>query len=878
MTLTPMLQQYLAIKKKYPDAFLFFRLGDFYEMFFDDAVKGAEVLDITLTARGKKEGTPIPMCGVPYHAAQGYINRLTQSGHSVAICEQVEDPSQTKGIVRREVTKVITPGTNLEDDTAPATANHYIAALFHGKQTFGFSYLDLSTGEYNIIELNTLDAVIDQLSLIHPKEIIAPENILTSEALIVFLTHHAEIRTKTYDAWIFDLEHTKDLITSTFTLFSLQGLGLLEYTTGIQAAGGIIYYLRENLYTELGHLKPPRPIHVAEHLIMDRHTIENLEIFPKKGSTHKTNSLFSILNQTKTTMGTRLLGQWLKQPLINPLLIEERLNAVHACIDVPNMIARIQQTLKKIRDIERIIGRLTIGISNPRDLVALRESLEHVPVLRDTLQSAHNDTLTASAQTLTCFDSITDLLNISIIDEPPALTKNGGFIKRGYSQELDELITISRDARQWIAKLQAQEAERTGIKSLKIKYNKVFGFYIEITKANLSMVPDDYERKQTLVNAERFTIPELKEYERKILGADERSHALEIEIFEQLRANILKEAQPIQACARAIATIDVTASLASVAHEHNYTRPHVTTEYTLSISGGRHPVVEQTLPNNQFVENDVAFRKNDQELLIITGPNMSGKSTYLRQNALITILAQMGSFVPADNAVIGIVDKIFTRIGASDNLSRGESTFMVEMIETANILNNATEKSLIIMDEVGRGTSTFDGVSIAWAICEYFAEQTQTPKILFATHYHELAELEKTCQGIKNFNASVKDDHEGIVFLRKIVPGAADESYGIHVAQLAGLPHTVITRAQEVLATIEHEKQDRVEIADRIHKTRKTRVSDDFASLPLFQSAQQNHPALDALKNINPNTMTPLEALNALSKLKDILNDAQINQ
>jgi DNA mismatch repair protein MutS len=873
MSETPMIKQYLAAKKAYPDAFLFFRLGDFYEMFFDDAIKGAELLDITLTARGKNHGDPIPMCGVPYHAAQGYINRLTQLGHKVAICEQVEDPALAKGIVKREIIKLITPGTNLEDDAQPALESQYIAAYYHDKNGIGISYLDLATGEYFIFETGSEQTALIQLALIQPKELICTPSELASDTLKNFSAKFPAVRTTTYDVWIFDLDHAKELLTATFALFSLEGLGLAHYITGVQAAGALIYYLREHLFKNLRHLKPPKPLNRQAHLFLDRPTIENLGLFPSENKQLKGHSLFEVINKTKTTMGNRLLAKWLKEPLLDVAEINGRLNVVAALTKVPSLIAALQHCLKHVRDIERIVSRLTCGISNPRDFVALKESLQQIPLLKEKLIEQHSNELSHFATELSIFSPLIDLLDRAIIETPPPITRNGGFIKKGFHQELDELKSISLTARTWIADLQNKEIQRTGIKSLKIKFNQVFGFYIEISKSNLAMAPADYERKQTLVNAERFTIPQLKEYEEKILGADERAQVLEIELFEGLRQEVLAGAKELQIVALQIARLDALTSLALTALENDYTRPALSDGYDCTIRGGRHPVIEKTLPGNTFVENDVVFKQRDRSLLVVTGPNMSGKSTYLRQNALIVILAQMGSFVPAVSSEIGLVDKIFTRIGASDNLSSGESTFMVEMIETANILNNATSKSVVIMDEVGRGTSTFDGVSIAWAICEFFAEQKQPPKVLFATHYHELSELENYFGCIKNFNAAVKDDKDGIVFLRKIVAGAADKSYGIHVAELAGLPHKVTARAKEVLTFIEQEKHDTEAMAERIHQRTTKRIKEDISTLPLFQSVQEDHPAMKELRELDVNAMTPLEALNMLHRLTALLKD-----
>ena len=873
MSLTPMLQQYLAIKKKYPDTFLFFRLGDFYEMFFDDATRGAEILDITLTARGKNHGKAIPMCGVPFHSAQAYINRLTQEGHKVAICEQVEDPASAKGIVDRKVVRIITPGTNLEDDAPGTGTNNYIAAVYREKNRTGLAYLDLATGEFNITECGKTEQLINHLSVIAPSELITTETVSHDPALKNFLAQNMKIPLTTYEAWIFEPEHANHLIKETFSLFSLEGLGIAEYPAGVSAAGALLYYLRDNLYEKLGHLKQPRPIVQHEYLRMDRHTIDHLGLFPSRNRTAKGHSLFEVLNKTKTAMGTRLLAQWLTRPLLDRTTLETRHAAVATLVKKPVCITTLQDALRRIRDIERILGRLTCGISNPRDMVSLRESLDTLPALRSILTETGEDILAAIGKTITLFPELSALLNRAIVENPPAIIKNGRFIQRGFNPELDELVTISSQAREWIAALQAQEIERTGIKSLKIKFNKVFGFYIEVTKTNLSMVPADYERKQTLVNAERFTIPLLKEYETKILGADERAIRLEEELFEQLRSDIIAQAAALQTLSERIAALDVLTSFARCAAENDYTRPVFSDTNNLRITGGRHPVVEKTLPENHFVENDLSCIRGSQDVLVITGPNMSGKSTYLRQNALITLMAQIGSFVPAAKAQIGITDKIFTRIGASDNVTAGESTFMVEMIETAHILHNATERSLVIMDEVGRGTSTFDGVSIAWAICEFFAEQPQPPKVLFATHYHELSELEGYFPCIKNFNATVQDTDRGIVFLRKISRGAADKSYGIHVAELAGLPKAVTERAKEVLNCIETEKHDKEELAERIHRNTKTLTTEktDISSLPLFQSAIEEHPVLQKIRACDILSLSPLDALNLLNALKEEL-------
>lgn len=866
--ITPMFRQYRQIKDQHQDAFLFFRMGDFYEMFFEDAKRGAEILDITLTARHNGKSNSVPMCGVPFHSAQGYINRLTQAGHKVALCEQTEDPSQTKGLVKREVIRVITPGTNLEEDaSSESKENNFICAIVKSDTCkWGIAYLDLSTGDFNLIEFDEDEDMINYLSLIRPKEIIAAEFILKSPLLEQYLLKNTQTFLKQYEDWIFDFDYCEDLIKKTFTLSSLQGLGFQTQQCSLSAAGSVIHYLRDQLYKNLAHIHLPKLIEKHQFVTLDRHTVEHLELFHDSTLQGKGHSLFNTLNKTKTAMGKRLLANWLKHPLIDLEEILNRQNFVSAFLDFPSSISSLRKSLGSVRDIEKIIGRLTCGLSNPRDLISLKESLDQVPVLKNTLNETESNDLKRLGKELICPDELSILIESSIVEQPPALTRNGGFIKRGYSKELDAILSISSGGREWMASFQQTQIEKTGIKTLKVKFNKVFGYYIEISKANASLVPDNYERKQTLVNAERFMVPELKEYEEQILGADEKSKALEIKIFEQIKSRILEQSSKLQALSISIAKLDNLLSFAQLASEWDYTRPEITTDYDCAIVGGRHPVVEQVLSENGFVENDVHFVSDSDELLLITGPNMSGKSTYLRQAALIVILAQMGSFVPATSAKIGLVDQIFTRIGATDHLTLGESTFMVEMIETANILNNATERSLIIMDEVGRGTSTFDGVSIAWAICEFLMNMKKTPKTLFATHYHELAELDNIYPSFKNLNASVKDDSSGITFLRKIVAGAADKSYGIHVAELAGLPKLVIQRAKEVLRQIETDHDYKEKLVNLEHKN-DTQVSEE-EQLPLWQAESIPNPVLEKLRSIQVNELTPIEALNLISELQ----------
>ena len=889
--MTPMLKQYLSIKKKVPDTILFFRLGDFYEMFFKDAEKASTLLDITLTSRDGGSSGKIPMCGVPYHSAKGYINRLNREGLKVAICEQVEDPGIAKGIVKREVVRVITPGTNLEDEDLFSYQHNYIASCYKRNGLWGLSYLDLSTGIFKLTELGEDEDLLNEISRLNPKEFVIPGALEENGSLIDFLKQEGSVVINRCEDWIFDCEESRKQLKRQFQLISLEGLGLAHCSVGISAAGALLYYLKDNLHNSLDHLKRPSPYHFSDYMILDRRTQRNLELIESLSGDKKGVTLFAILNETLTPMGARLLSQWIKQPLLSPPLIMERYEAIDDLITSQGCLNKLRLQLKSIHDVERLISKITCGFCSARDLIAVKESLKTIPDIKDELSPLKSSLTTKKRKELFELRDLVSLIEKALVDQPPLSTKEGGFIKKGYQQELDEIRDIAHNGKRWIANLQTRERQKTGIKSLKVSYNKVFGYYIEVTKPNLSLVPESFIRKQTLVNAERFITSELKEMENKILGAEERANALEYQIFEELRQTLLKSIRELQRTAEALAVLDVLVSLATVAIKNRYVRPEIDEDMTICIKGGRHPVVEKVIEEDQFIENDTLIDQDTNQLLIITGPNMAGKSTYIRQVALIVLMAQIGSFVPADYARIGLVDKIFTRIGASDNLTRGESTFMVEMIETANILNNASSRSLVILDEIGRGTSTFDGVSIAWAVCEFLNKKGGArPKTLFATHYHELTELERSLKGVKNYNITAREVKDEIVFVRKVVPGGADRSYGIQVGKLAGLPGEVVERSKEILFYLEEEKISEEALARKLKKKGKGTA---LKPLPLFKDLEDGgsiqsrlhekvprdlshhrltvlkHPILEEIKTLNINEITPLEALQKLHLLKE---------
>jgi len=822
-----MMDQYRQIRRELPEnTLLFFRLGDFYEMFMEDAREAARILDITLTKRHD-----IPMCGVPYHAAEGYLAQLIEAGKKVAICEQVEDPALAKGIVKREVTRVVTPGTILDETTLDRSKNNYLAGLVREGGRFGLAMLDLSTGAFWIEESSSADSLSGNLARYAPQECIVAEAAADDEE-IAHITGQV-LRTICED-WTFEADCAEDFLLRHFNVHSLKGFGCENCPLGLRAAGAVLYYVRTELHRNLAHVRRIQVKNPDDYVLLDETTVMNLELVAPLNPARQgpKSTLLSVLDSTCTAMGARMLRDWIVRPLRDLAAINARLDAVQAFTENRTRLAELRTLLSEMRDLERMMSRLGSGGGNARDLRAVGESLDQLPNLKKLL--AGNECFQPLEESITELPTLGKMIDEAIDDEPAVSTKEGGMIRRGFSAELDELRDAAGKGKQWLAEFQAAEQERTGIRSLKVRYNKVFGYFIEITKSNLSMVPESYIRKQTMTNAERFITPELKEYENKILGAQERSVALEYELFAQIRGEVVRSIDEIQRNARAVAEVDVLAAFAENALTRRYVRPLMSDGDELILCEGRHAVVEQMPDAERFVPNDTTLNCSDHQLIVITGPNMAGKSTYIRQVALITIMAHIGSFVPAAKAEIGLVDRVFTRVGASDDLARGRSTFMVEMQETANILNNATPKSLIILDEIGRGTSTFDGISIAWSVAEFLCTNPAVrAKTLFATHYHELTDLSLTMPGVKNANVLVKEHGDRITFLRRIVPGSADKSYGIHVARLAGLPASVLERAQEILHNLE-EGEFEVEGSPKIAQHRSHRKKTNDSQLYLF--------------------------------------------
>jgi DNA mismatch repair protein MutS len=839
MSATPMMQQYQRIRRSLPEGtLLLFRLGDFYELFFEDAQEAAQILNVALT---KRNG--MPMCGVPYHAAEGYLGRLIKAGYRVAICDQVSDPQPGK-IVDRQVTQIISPGTVSDFQLLESRQNNFLAGVGRFVPSarsqpvrYGVALLDVSTGEFRVSEVTSFGGLQDELARFTPSEVLVPDS---DEELLRIP------RASAYDSYAFEQEHATYLITEQFHVQSLDGFGCSEMPAAVGAAGAVIHYLKHQLRRQTSHIRSLGIFLSDEFLALDAATQQNLELIQSKGTAGDT-SLLNALDRTVTPMGGRLLRQWLVKPLRAVKKIEQRQRLIQQFLDQPFLLNSVRETLRNIRDMERTIGRLSQGTGNARDLAALRVSLEALPDLKEhfaaltkaTLTEAHTDDPLSIrlAQQIHLLPDLVERLATALVDEPPALLKEGGMFREGWDAQLDELRGASRSGKDWIAALQQREIERTGIKSLKVRFNSVFGYYIDVTRANLNAVPADYTRKQTTVNGERFVTPELKEVESKILGADERSKALEYELFLRLRDHLLEHLSQMQESARSIAAIDALAALAEVARLFGYCRPAISNERRIHIRDGRHPVLDQKLTEEKFVPNDCLVDGGENRLLLITGPNMAGKSTFIRQVALIVLMAQVGSFVPAAEAQIGVVDRIFTRVGASDDLARGQSTFMVEMNETANIVNNASDRSLIILDEIGRGTSTFDGLSIAWSVAEYLHDQVHA-RTLFATHYHEMTELAVICSGVKNYNVAVREWNDQIIFLRKIRPGAADKSYGIQVARLAGLPTEIVNRAKEILGNLEASElnaQGKPRLAEaKIFRTRPKKTDEPKPQLNLF--------------------------------------------
>ncbi len=803
--LTPMMQQYLKVKAEAPkDAVLLFRMGDFYEMFFNDAKVASPILEIALTSRAG-----YPMCGVPYHALDLYLPKLLEAGVKVAIAEQLENPALVKGnaIVKRGITRVITPGSITEGPLLKPSDNNFLCSYYSvpAKNIYALSWLDISTGEFLAAEFSSIPEAADELAKLHPRECVAPASLLAEwkkDPSSKPETPQNMLWTE-LDDWIFSYENAFGLLTRHFGTLTLEGFGFKQKEAdAVRAAGAVLAYTEDNLKCQTGHIRKISLKSRDEVLLIDPSSRRNLELADPMLGSAKDSTLLHVLDCSKTPMGGRLLRQWVLNPLRSVDRIVERQDIVGTFKDDPLTLAELRETISGIRDLARITTKLNMNTANPRDLIALSASLALIPGVKNILAIFDLPLIADVGGRLGELAELTTRIHDTLVDLPPATANDGGVIREGCNAELDELRSAATEGRNWVARLQAKEQERTGIKNLKVHYNRVFGFYIEVTKANLENVPDDYIRKQTLVNCERFITPELKEMESKILGADDKAKALEIKLFEELRAYAAGFTREIQQNAEALAELDALCSLADCASRYSYCRPHVDDGDMLVIRGGRHPVLDAAMRDSRFIPNDTVLDGDDNRMMIITGPNMAGKSTYIRQTALLVIMAQMGSFIPADSAVIGVADKIFTRVGAADDISRGQSTFMVEMLETANILNNATARSLIILDEIGRGTSTFDGLSIAWSVAEYILDHTHA-RTQFATHYHELTELAMVRQGVKNYNVAVREYGDQIIFLRQIVPGAADKSYGIHVAKLAGLPDGVVSRAKEILANLE---------------------------------------------------------------------------
>ena len=877
--LTPMMKQYMQTKEEYKDCILFYRLGDFYEMFFDDALTASKELEITLTGKNCGLEERAPMCGIPYHAVDSYLNRLVSKGYKVAICEQVEDPKTAKGIVKREVIRVVTPGTNLDTQGLDETKNNYIMCIVYMADRYGLSVADVTTGEYLVTELDSQTKLMDELYKFMPSEIVCNEAFYMSGLDLDDLKNRLHMAIYSLEAWYFDDALCRETLQEHFKVASLEGIGLSDYECGMIASGALLKYLEETQKNSLSHMSRLTRYATGNYMVLDSATRRNLELVETLREKQKRGSLLWVLDKTKTAMGARTLRKYVEQPLIDKKSIVKRLDAVAELKD--NAICReeIREYLNPVYDLERLVGKITYQSANPRDLIAFQSSLSMLPSVKCILKDMESDLLKEIYEELDPLEELCDLVGRAIQEEPPLAMKEGGIIKDGYNEEVDRLRKAKSEGKNWLADLETKEREKTGIKNLRIRYNKVFGYYLEVTNSFKDLVPDYYTRKQTLANAERYIIPELKELEDTILGAEDKLCALEYELYCEVRNTIAAELTRIQRTAKAVAKLDVIASLALVAERNNYVRPKINEKGVIDIRDGRHPVVEKMIPNDMFIANDTYLDDKKQRISIITGPNMAGKSTYMRQAALIVLMAQLGSFVPASSANIGLVDRIFTRVGASDDLASGQSTFMVEMNEVANILRNATSKSLLILDEIGRGTSTFDGLSIAWAVVEYISNSKLLgAKTLFATHYHELTELEGKISNVNSYCIAVKEKGDDIVFLRKIVKGGADKSYGIQVAKLAGVPDPVINRAKEIVeelvtADITGKVKDiAVQGSETKKKTQKKLDEVDLTQFSLFDTVKDDD-VLNELKELDISHMTPMDAMNKLYQLQNKLRN-----
>ncbi len=878
MSITPMMQQYLETKKQYKDCIIFYRLGDFYEMFFEDAITASKELEITLTGKNCGLEERAPMCGVPYHAVDSYLNKLVTKGYKVAIVEQVEDPATAKGIVKREVVRIVTPGTNLNTSALDETKNNYLMSIVCVENCFGIAIVDITTGDFFVTEVENNRALLDEIYKFMPSEIICNDAFLLTGIDIDDLKNRLNITLFQLESWYFDDDMCKKALTDHFKVYDLSALGIDNYDVGTNAAGALMQYLTETQKNSLSHLTQIIPYSTNKFMILDTSTRRNLELCETLREKQKRGSLLWVLDKTKTAMGARMLRSYIEQPLIDKESIIKRQKAIEELNK--SLITRdeLREYLSPIYDLERLISKVAYKSANPRDLIALLNSLKMLPHIKTVIQDFKSSLFKEITEELDVLDDITSLIDNSINEDPPINIKEGGIIKEGYNEEVDRLRKAKTEGKTWLAELETKEKEKTGIKGLKIKYNKVFGYYLDVTNSYKDLVPDYYVRKQTLTNSERYTTDELKQLEDVILGAEDKLFSLEYNIFSEIRDEISSQVVRIQTTAKALAKIDVFASLAYVAEHNNYVKPNINEKGIIDIKNGRHPVVEKMMPDSMFVTNDTYLDMNNNRVSIITGPNMAGKSTYMRQTALITLMAQIGSFVPATSANIGVCDKIFTRVGASDDLASGQSTFMVEMTEVANILRNATPKSLLILDEIGRGTSTFDGLSIAWAVVEHICDiKLLGAKTLFATHYHELTELEGTMKGVNNYCISVKEQGDNIVFLRKIVKGGADKSYGIQVAKLAGVPDSVINRAKELVAELSNADitAKAKEIAANMTPGNSIKGVNDNVELhqmSLFDTVKEDD-IITEIEELDLGTMTPIDALNHLYKIQNKLRN-----
>lgn len=877
---TPMMQQYLQTKEEYKDCILFYRLGDFYEMFFDDAITVSKELELTLT--GKNCGTTerAPMCGIPYHAVEGYLNKLVANGHKVAICEQVEDPKLAKGLVKREVIRIVTPGTNTDIQALDETKNNYIMCIVYVADKYGVSIADVSTGDYFVTEVDNERKLIDEMNKFNPTEIVCNESFYMSGLDFDDMRHRLGITISALEAWYFSDDLAENTLKDHFHVKSLEGLGLSDYGCGVIAAGALLKYLYETQKNELDHISAIHPYSTGKYMLIDSSSRRNLELVETLREKQKRGSLLWVLDKTKTAMGARMLRSYVEQPLIDKAEIEKRQDAIEEINEHVITREELREYLNPIYDLERLVTRVTYLSANPRDLIAFKNSIAMLPPIKALLTDFKGAMLTEIENDMDSLEELYELIEGAINDDPPILVREGEIIKDGYNADVDKYRKAKTEGKTWLAELEAKERDKTGIKNLKIKYNKVFGYYLEVTNSYKELVPEYFTRKQTLANAERYITPELKELEDMILGAEDKLAALEYDLFCDVRNKIAEQVVRIQQTAKAVAKLDVFVSLAVVAEQNNYCRPKMNENGIIDIKGGRHPVVEKMIHNEMFIDNDTYLDNGNNRIAIITGPNMAGKSTYMRQTALIVLMAQIGSFVPAASARIGIVDRIFTRVGASDDLASGQSTFMVEMNEVANILRNATSNSLLVLDEIGRGTSTFDGLSIAWAVVEHISNpRLLGAKTLFATHYHELTELEGKLNNVHNYCIAVKEKGDDIVFLRKIVKGGADKSYGIQVAKLAGVPDSVIERAKEIVEELianDITAGTRKLVVDNSSRKKKEKLDEvDLAQMSLFDTVKDDD-IIDELRNADVGNMTPLEALNKLYELQNKIKNRYI--